>query len=202
MATLPQADQQLPQQQQPGIGYAVPVPSINQLEQPVSHSNNSNGSFGSVFIVLAVIIVVSAVACCLGRFCSKKKHHGGGGKIKKQKKKENKDSKQQKNSKPHQMQSNSKVGQSDDDDIEFGFGKGGGLGRPMREGPNGPHHKMGQPPVGFNGNGYFPHGPPQQKPNQVKKGHNGNSHHSGRFKGDGNGNYPTMEFHDGEPFRH
>ncbi|CAN0892975.1 hypothetical protein LINGRAHAP2_LOCUS17887 [Linum grandiflorum] len=184
MATLPQADQQQ------GIGFAVPVPGGNRVE-PAPHST---GSFGSVFIVLAVIVVVSAVACCLGRFCSKSKNQGSG----KQKKDKKKNS--SKNQKP--QQSNSKVGQSDDDDIEFGFGKGG-LARPMaagmREGPNGPHHKMMGPPP--------PHGffPPQQKPahyqQHQKKGYNGNSHHSGRFKG-GDGNYPAMEFHDGQPFRH
>ncbi|KAK9276134.1 hypothetical protein L1049_005665 [Liquidambar formosana] len=38
-------------------------------------SSHSNGSFGTVFIVLAVIVVVSAIACFLGRLCSKRVHH-------------------------------------------------------------------------------------------------------------------------------
>ena len=48
--------------------------------EPPSH--HSNGSFGTVFIVLAMIVVVSAIACFLGRLCSKKsqnQHHSGGG---------------------------------------------------------------------------------------------------------------------------
>ncbi|XP_057948971.1 uncharacterized protein LOC131144378 [Malania oleifera] len=35
-------------------------------------SSHSSGSFGAVFIVLAVIVVVSAVACCLGRLCNRR----------------------------------------------------------------------------------------------------------------------------------
>ncbi|GLU03089.1 hypothetical protein SLE2022_203070 [Rubroshorea leprosula] len=38
-------------------------------QAPPSH-HDSNGSFGTVFIVLAVIIVISAIACCLGRLCN------------------------------------------------------------------------------------------------------------------------------------
>ncbi|KZV24430.1 hypothetical protein F511_24225 [Dorcoceras hygrometricum] len=37
-------------------------------------SSHSNGSFGPVFVVLAVIIVVSAVACVLGRLCGRRRH--------------------------------------------------------------------------------------------------------------------------------
>jgi len=36
------------------------------------NSSQSSGSFGMVFVVLAIILVVSAVACVLGRFCTKK----------------------------------------------------------------------------------------------------------------------------------
>ncbi|XP_030511732.1 uncharacterized protein LOC115726130 [Rhodamnia argentea] len=44
---------------------------------PVSRTH-SDGSFGGVFIVLAVIVLVSAVACCLGRFCGRQKPKGAG----------------------------------------------------------------------------------------------------------------------------
>ncbi|KAK8561117.1 hypothetical protein V6N13_149703 [Hibiscus sabdariffa] len=36
-----------------------------------SQSSHSDGSFGTVFAVLAVIIVVSSIACFLGRLCSR-----------------------------------------------------------------------------------------------------------------------------------
>ncbi|KAJ4973609.1 hypothetical protein NE237_006783 [Protea cynaroides] len=37
-----------------------------------SPSSHSKGSFGMVFIVLAVIVVLSAIACFLGRLCSRR----------------------------------------------------------------------------------------------------------------------------------
>ncbi|KAL2233617.1 uncharacterized protein LOC105156608 [Sesamum indicum] len=55
---------------QPLEAYPNPV----MRSQPTS--SNSNGSFGPVFIVLAVILVVSAVACVLGRLCSRRHHRG------------------------------------------------------------------------------------------------------------------------------
>jgi hypothetical protein len=69
-----------PQQQQP---QPLPQPQPQQQQQPVvvypstvtgqaPPSHHSNGSFGSVFIVLAVIIVVSAIACFLGRLCNRR----------------------------------------------------------------------------------------------------------------------------------
>ncbi|GAB4839794.1 hypothetical protein Ancab_020504 [Ancistrocladus abbreviatus] len=54
----------------PPSGVVYPTTVTNT--QPSSHSN---GSFGAVFIVLAVIIVVSAIACCLGRLCTKRSQH-------------------------------------------------------------------------------------------------------------------------------
>ncbi|XP_014523604.1 uncharacterized protein LOC106779906 [Vigna radiata var. radiata] len=52
----------------------------NQPQQPVQvyptnqppSSHHSNGSFGAVFIVLAIILVISVVACVLGRLCNKR----------------------------------------------------------------------------------------------------------------------------------
>lgn len=69
MATF-QPQQQLPQpqpqqQQQPVLVYPV-------TKQPPNESgHHSSGSFGTVFIVLAVIVVISAIACCLGRLCNR-----------------------------------------------------------------------------------------------------------------------------------
>uniref|UniRef100_A0A5B7BXE2 Transmembrane protein n=1 Tax=Davidia involucrata TaxID=16924 RepID=A0A5B7BXE2_DAVIN len=54
--------------QQPVLVYPNPVAA----KQPSSHSN---GSFGTVFIVLAVIVVISAIACCLGRLCNRRNNH-------------------------------------------------------------------------------------------------------------------------------
>ncbi|KAF4366123.1 hypothetical protein F8388_014841 [Cannabis sativa] len=73
MATLQPQVQQVPQpqqqqQQQPVLVYPV-------TKQPVPEStHHSSGSFGTVFIVLAVIVVISGIACCLGRLCNRKAH--------------------------------------------------------------------------------------------------------------------------------
>uniref|UniRef100_A0A7N0VJB8 Uncharacterized protein n=1 Tax=Kalanchoe fedtschenkoi TaxID=63787 RepID=A0A7N0VJB8_KALFE len=42
----------------------------SQAQPPPSH--HSNGSFGTVFIVLAVITVISGLACFIGRLCNKR----------------------------------------------------------------------------------------------------------------------------------
>ncbi|KAJ8547640.1 hypothetical protein K7X08_011226 [Anisodus acutangulus] len=79
-----------------------------------SSSHHSNGSFVSVFVVLAIVFVVSAIACVVGRLCSKKSHDP---KVKKsqgqpQKQKEGKKNK-------HNEFHNKREG----GDIEFGFDK-------------------------------------------------------------------------------
>lgn len=56
--------QQQPQQQ-PIVVYPNTV-----TNRPPSH--HSDGSFGAVFMVLAIIIVISAIACFLGRMCNKR----------------------------------------------------------------------------------------------------------------------------------
>lgn len=56
-------------QQQPVVVYPNTVPG--QATATPSHSH-SDGSFGTVFIVLAIIIVISAIACFLGRLCNKR----------------------------------------------------------------------------------------------------------------------------------
>ncbi|XVE75038.1 hypothetical protein DITRI_Ditri12bG0065300 [Diplodiscus trichospermus] len=58
---------QQPQTQQPVFVY----PNSVSAQAPPSHSH-SDGSFGTVFIVLAVIIVVSTIACFLGRLCNRR----------------------------------------------------------------------------------------------------------------------------------
>ncbi|XP_060213976.1 uncharacterized protein LOC132641104 [Lycium barbarum] len=79
-----------------------------------SSSHNSNGSFVSVFVVLAIVLVISLIACVVGRLCSKKSH---GPKVQKsqghpQKQKEGKKNK-------HNEFHNKREG----GDIEFGFDK-------------------------------------------------------------------------------
>ncbi|XP_020228844.1 uncharacterized protein LOC109809851 [Cajanus cajan] len=45
---------------------------VYPTNQPPSSSHHSNGSFGAVFIVLAIILVISVVACFLGRLCNRR----------------------------------------------------------------------------------------------------------------------------------
>ncbi|KAK7250567.1 hypothetical protein RIF29_33081 [Crotalaria pallida] len=40
--------------------------------QPNPHYHHSKGSFGTVFIVLAIILVISTIACFLGRLCNRR----------------------------------------------------------------------------------------------------------------------------------
>ncbi|PSS28625.1 Protein FAM117A like [Actinidia chinensis var. chinensis] len=54
--------------QQPDLVYPNTV-----TNQPPSHS--SNGSFGTVFIVLAVIVALAALACCFRWLCDRGQHH-------------------------------------------------------------------------------------------------------------------------------
>ncbi|GFP88037.1 hypothetical protein PHJA_000947400 [Phtheirospermum japonicum] len=105
------------------------------------NSSHSNGSFGPVFIVLAVIIVVSAVACVLGRLCSKRHHRAKEGSHKPPKA-----SKQSQGLGPKEWESRQKPSYNmRDGDIEFGFEKksskgaknGGGNSKPMHY--NGAH---------------------------------------------------------------
>ncbi|GMH31130.1 hypothetical protein Nepgr_032973 [Nepenthes gracilis] len=78
---------------------------------PPSHSK---GSFGAVFIVLAVIVIVSAVACVLNRLCSKRSHRS--------------DLPTGKHSHPdHSARAN-------ETDFEFGFDKGIPTGKPAASG--------------------------------------------------------------------
>ncbi|KDO82406.1 hypothetical protein CISIN_1g028436mg [Citrus sinensis] len=69
----------LQQPQQPGLVYPN---TVTGQPPAVSSSSHSNGSFGTVFIVLAVIIVISAIACCLGRLCNRRHHSSHGHKEK------------------------------------------------------------------------------------------------------------------------
>ncbi|KAK8516665.1 hypothetical protein V6N13_080759 [Hibiscus sabdariffa] len=58
--------------QQPVVMYPNSVSSGQALP---SQSPHSDGSFGTVFAVLAVIIVISSVACFLGRLCNRRMSH-------------------------------------------------------------------------------------------------------------------------------
>ncbi|GFZ00080.1 hypothetical protein Acr_13g0014790 [Actinidia rufa] len=75
-------------------------------------SPHPNGSFGAVFIVLAMIVVVSATACFLGRLCSQRYH---------------KHQYQHHHPKAHNSRPKEKPNKGPrgrEGDIEFGFGKG------------------------------------------------------------------------------
>ncbi|TQD81363.1 hypothetical protein C1H46_033081 [Malus baccata] len=169
-----QPQQQQQQQQQP-FGPVLVYP--NDVNGQPSSSHHSNGSFGTVFIVLAVIIVISAIACFLGRLCNRRhnssKPHkqpqhnfrpkkeagpagGGGG-----------DHRVEFGRAPS-FRAGPKVA-----DVEFGFDKKNpkgnsssrGEGRGYNHHPNKPHH---------NGNG--------EKNRQMKgemKQHPGGEHHVG-----------------------
>ncbi|KAJ6898184.1 hypothetical protein NC652_024876 [Populus alba x Populus x berolinensis] len=103
MSTQQPQQQQQQQQQQPVVLYP------NTVARQAS-SSHSNGSFGTVFIVLAVIVVISAIACCLGRICNKR--------LNKQKVNNNKLSQQHSQ---HNLTFRPKERESD---LEFGFDKG------------------------------------------------------------------------------
>ncbi|KAF7809299.1 putative transmembrane protein [Senna tora] len=102
-------------------------------------SNHSNGSFGTVFIVLAVIVVISAIACFLGRLCNRRYSNSHSNSHSHKQKQKQKPPKHQKQSHHHSRPR--------DGDIEIGFDKripsakpdglGPGLG-PVRSGRVGP----------------------------------------------------------------
>ncbi|TMW97702.1 hypothetical protein EJD97_005118 [Solanum chilense] len=52
---------------------------IQPKNTPITQSSShSNGSFGTVFIILAVILVISLISCVIGRICNKRRngdHH-------------------------------------------------------------------------------------------------------------------------------
>lgn len=53
-------------------------PSYNPVIKSQPDSSHSDGSYGPVFIVLAVIFVIGVAACVLGRLCSRRRHHDDG----------------------------------------------------------------------------------------------------------------------------
>ncbi|XAR48071.1 hypothetical protein NMG60_11030780 [Bertholletia excelsa] len=63
------SSQQTPPLLYPNLATGRPSPS------PPFSSSHSDGSFGTVFIVLAVILVVSMAACFIGRLCNRRHHH-------------------------------------------------------------------------------------------------------------------------------
>ncbi|AES96182.1 hypothetical protein MtrunA17_Chr5g0413501 [Medicago truncatula] len=117
--SLQEQPMQQQQQQQPVQVYPTTVTYQYAPPEPDHHS--SNGSFGSVFVVLAIIIVISAVACCLGRFCSRR----GNGKSHSQKPVK------------HQKQQNHQHSRPKEVDIEFGFDKKIAASKPMNNGHGG-----------------------------------------------------------------
>ncbi|KAI3816797.1 hypothetical protein L1987_16502 [Smallanthus sonchifolius] len=175
--------------------------SVQQAEQmpliyPVSETNppshrQPDGSFGSVFIVLAVIVVISAVACFLGRLCNKRHN-------------KLKPSKHTRPAKEKDMKPSRNAFQTKDGDIEFGFDKRfssakvAANGEPNM-GPNmGPSNSFRDPKMGPNmgrpNSFHEPNmGPNMGRPNSFKDQSMGrpepsmgrpNSFRKGEFRGD------------------
>lgn len=123
---------------EPAEFYPTPITS-----QP--NSSRSNGSFGPVFVVLAVIIVVSAVACVLGRLCGRRRHHPN------QASHNTKAQKQRYDFGPKEWEPKQKPSFGvRDGDIEFGFDKKIPGGKTAAKGGG----AAGQPP--YNGGGRRP----------------------------------------------
>uniref|UniRef100_A0A5B7ATV2 Transmembrane protein n=1 Tax=Davidia involucrata TaxID=16924 RepID=A0A5B7ATV2_DAVIN len=118
--------------QQPVLVYPNTVTS-----EPSSHPN---GSFGTVFIVLAVIVVISAIACCLGRFFNRHYQH-----LKAKQNSQNHPSRpkgEARQNQPRQNHTSRPKGEArqnhtfdpKEGDIEFGFDKGIQIGKPVGNG--------------------------------------------------------------------
>ncbi|CAN4104506.1 unnamed protein product [Withania somnifera] len=66
------------QQPQPVDNFPNDDMPVQPKNTPISQSSShSNGSFGTVFIILAVILVISVLSCFIGRICNKRSSHGG-----------------------------------------------------------------------------------------------------------------------------
>ncbi|BFG16418.1 hypothetical protein CerSpe_026920 [Prunus speciosa] len=147
-----------PQQQQPALVYP------NNVRGQPSSSHHSNGSFGTVFIVLAVIVVISAIACFLGRLCNRRLHNS---KPNKQPAQNFRPSKKETAMDNHHMEfgnnNNPSFRAPKDTDIEFGFDK---------KIPNG------------NGNGNGSRSESRGYMNNHSKPHHGNGDHHIHMKGE------------------
>lgn len=170
MSELQQQQQPQPQQQQPNFVYPDTAATAG-IQPPPSH--HSNGSFGAVFIVLAVIVVISALACFLGRLCNRRvenqrpkpeKTHGG--------------------ARPRGKEP--KLHPDKEGDIEFGFDlkNPNGKGK-FPSGGNGGSKGKGN----GNGNGNGPHGPnghgnsfkPFENSGETRSEIKHTDHHEGDF---------------------
>ncbi|KAJ9169557.1 hypothetical protein P3X46_017737 [Hevea brasiliensis] len=116
-------------QQQPVVVY----PNTVTGQPPPAFHSHSNGSFGTVFIVLAMISVISAIACCLGRLCNKRTQGNTHSKPSKQ-------SQPNPNVRPKERGKERERGREREGDLEFGFEKGFPKGRPGGNG-DGRGHK-------------------------------------------------------------
>ncbi|KAG6601504.1 hypothetical protein SDJN03_06737, partial [Cucurbita argyrosperma subsp. sororia] len=156
--------QQQQQQQQPALVY--PNTAAVGSQPPPSH--HSNGSFGAVFIVLAVILVISTVACFLGRLCNRRaenqrakpeKTHGG--------------------ARPRGKEP--KLHPDKEGDIEFGLDLRNPNGKGKApSGGNGGTKGNGHGPNGPNGPNGHSHGFKPFENGQIK--HADDHHHEGDFK--------------------
>ncbi|KAF5793566.1 hypothetical protein HanXRQr2_Chr08g0317851 [Helianthus annuus] len=125
------------QTDQPPLVYPV-----SSETSPPSHPQ-TDGSFGAVFIVLAVIVAISTIACFLGRLCNKRYNNS-------------KPSKRSRHIQEKDMKPSRNAFQTKDGDIEFGYDKrfssakvannGEPIMGPNMGQPNSPHEpNMGRP---------------------------------------------------------
>ncbi|CAH9146718.1 unnamed protein product [Cuscuta epithymum] len=96
--------------------YITPPSSVS------SSNSDSNGSFGPVFVVLAVVVVLSAIACVFGRVCNGGKSPKG---AKKESKKGKKGEERKANNPISHTLDHKEWGQprkfQNEEDIEIGF---------------------------------------------------------------------------------
>ncbi|KAL7587826.1 hypothetical protein Lser_V15G41175 [Lactuca serriola] len=154
---------------------------VSEASPPV-HRQSDGGSFGAVFIVLAVIVVVSAVACFLGRLCNKRHN----------KSKPPKHGHAARGPKEKEMKPNRNAFQTKDGDIEFGFDKRfssakvAANGEPMMGRPN----SYKEPSMGRSDPSMGRPDPSMGRPNSFRKGefrddqmrYGGNQDHEMNFK--------------------
>lgn len=161
---------------QPVEVYPSPFPTpVTQRPAP---SHHSNGSFGTVFIVLAVIVVVSAIACFLGRLCNRRHNHSKG-------------KQSQADFRPKEREANkNNASQPRQGVIEFGFDKRFSSAKvaaseEFRGGPKAFHNgaARGEADIEFGFDKRFPSA--KEAANGHKAFHNGQSRREMRFADNG-----------------
>ncbi|CAH8386913.1 unnamed protein product [Eruca vesicaria subsp. sativa] len=174
-------DQGAQQMQQPVVVYPNAYTTENAYpstsSSPASYTSVSSGSFGTVFIVVAVILVLSVVACIFGRLCSRK-IRGSKQQHSKQPRREKESSTKSHEIRPvefeprergdlefgvdmkHHRETEKPYGKDYEDEIEFGLdnkrGERGGGGPPQ----HGVRFKLPENEDGLHGKSEIRHGGP------------------------------------------